>query len=122
MARITFTESAKAGQASTVNIPDEVKEDVEAAYKHLRENPTKEGFVTFGDGTKWDTLKEEVQKAVKTERNAWVAQVRGYVATREAGALKFRILPSKHLTPAELRFKLSADLPANGEREGNTAP
>jgi len=103
MARQMFTvKSPKSGQASAVEVPQDVKDEIDEVFAHLRQFPDEEGFVRF-DSTE--------------ERKAWEAQVRTYAATREAGALKFRRLPSKHLPETELRFKLTVDMPANGERK-----
>ena len=104
--KITAVASPKPGQSSTIEVPDSVKQDVDEIYAHLREHGDQEGFATF------DTADEVAP---------WMRQVRAYVATREAGALKFRQLPSKHLPDTQIRFKLTADLPANGERETNTS-
>lgn len=103
---ITAVVSPKPGQAS-VEVPQQVKDDIEAIYAHLRENPGTEGFATF------DTAEE-----VPT----WLRQARAYTTTREAGALKFRQLPSKHLPTNQIRFSLTADLPANGERASQPGP
>jgi len=105
MAVIKIVQSARAGQSSTLDIPDEVKNDVDATYDALRQDSNAEAFAEFETGD---------------ERKLWLKQVRSYVATRETGALKIRVLPSKHLPETQLRFKITADLPANGQREANT--
>jgi len=105
--KITAVASPKPGQGATLDIPQEVKDDIDAIYAHLRENPGTEGFAEFDSAD---------------EVNKWLSQVRSYVRTREAGALKFRQLPSKHLADTQLRFSLTADLPANGERDAKPGP
>ena len=101
-AKIRFQAKPKSGQSVTIEVPQDVKDDVDETYDYLREHPDQEGFVEF-----------ESADEVKT----WLAQARAYCATREAGALKFRQLPSKHLPDTQIRFQLSADLPADGERK-----
>jgi len=105
--KITAVASPKPGQGATLDIPQDVKDDIDAIYAHLRENPGTEGFAEFDSAD---------------EVNKWLAHVRAYVRTREAGALKFRQLPSKHLPDNQLRFSLTADLPENGARNSQTGP
>ena len=93
--------SPKPGQGSSVEVSQETKDEIDGLYKHLTEHPDQEGFVEFDDAK---------------EVAAWLREVRAYCATREAGALKFRQLPSKHLPDTQVRFKLTADLPENGAR------
>lgn len=113
MARvIKAVQSAKPGLGSATEIPDEVKEEIEGLYKHLTEHPDQEGFAEFSDPD---------PEVVKDEVKAWLKQARTYCTTREAGALKFRQLPSKHLQAGQVRFSITADLPANGAREGQAS-
>jgi len=100
--KITAVVSPKPGQGATIDVPQEVKDDIDAIYTHLSENAGTEGFAEFDSADEVAT---------------WLKQVRAYVVSREAGALKFRQLPSKHLPDTQLRFTLTADLPANGGRE-----
>jgi hypothetical protein len=100
-AKVTTVKSPKPGQGATIDVPDEVKNDIETIYETLRQNPDEEGFVEFDNAD---------------EVNKWMSQVRSYCRHRQAGALKFRQLPSKHLPDTQIRFSLAADLPANGER------
>ena len=100
--KITAVLSPKPGQGATIEVPQEVKDDIDAIFTHLSENAGTEGFAEFDSA-------DEVGK--------WLSQVRAYCRTREAGALKFRQLPSKHLADTQLRFTLARDLPADGARE-----
>lgn len=101
MVKITHVMAPKPGQTSAAEVSQEVKDDVDGLYAYLTENPKEEGRAEF------DTL---------DERKSWIKQVRAYCPTREAGALKFRILPSKSLPITTMRFQLTADLPTNGSR------
>jgi hypothetical protein len=105
--KITAVASPKPGQGATLEVPQDVKDDIDAIYAHLTANPGTEGFAEF------DT-DEEVQP--------WLKFARAYATSREAGALKFRQLPSKHLPANQIRFSLTADLQANGERNGQPGP
>lgn len=91
-----------AGQASAVEVPQEVKDDVDGIYAHLTAHPDQEGFAEF------DT---------KAEKNTWMNQARVYCKSRAAGALTLRQLPSKHLPENQVRFAITADLPENGARQ-----
>lgn len=108
----------KPGQGATLDIPQAVKDEADELYNFLRENTNEEGFVEFAheSGTEWDKLNEEQQKEVTKERDTWLRHIRAYASTRQAGALKFRQLPSKHLPANQVRFSLTADLPKNGNR------
>ena len=105
--KITAVASPKPGQSATLEIPQEVKDDIDAIYAHLTANPGTEGFAEF------DTADEVAP---------WLKFARAYSGTREAGALKFRQLPSKHLPDTQIRFSLTADLQANGERNAQAGP
>lgn len=104
--KMTAVEKPKAGQSSVVEIRDDIKSDVEEMYAFLAANPNTEGNIVF------DTVKE---------LKADLRQIRAYCASREAGALKFRQLNSKHLPDTHVRFQITADLPENGAREGKAA-
>jgi len=99
--KITVRPSATA--TSTVDVPEDVKKDVEAAFKQLKANPGTELHLAFGD---------------EDERLLWVKQARAYTQTREAGALRLRVLPSKNLPDNEMRLNITDDLEKNGERNG----
>jgi hypothetical protein len=109
--KITAVASPKPGQGATLDIPQDVKDDVDGLYDHLRQNPGTEGFAEF------EADKDSGRTAVQ-ERDRWLRFARAYATSREAGALKFRQLPSKHLPENQIRFSLTADVPANGERKG----
>lgn len=98
--KVTAVLSPKPGQAAAVEVPQEIRDEIDGLYDHLREHTDQEGFVEF------DSADEKAE---------WVKQVRAYCATREAGALKYRQLPSKTLPETQLRFKLTADLETNGQ-------
>ena len=105
--KVTHIVSPKPGQGATLDVPQDVKDEIDELYTYTREHPNEEGFVEF-TGT---------EDEIKAEMSKWLSQVRSYCRTREAGALKFRQLPSKHLPYGQVRFQLSADLPENGNRE-----
>ena len=99
--KITVRPSATA--TATVDIKESTKSEVEQVFTQLKANPGSEAHVKF------DT---------EDERLAWTREARAYAQTRKAGALRFRVLPSKNLPANELRFNLSDDLEKNGERNG----
>jgi hypothetical protein len=105
--KITAVVSPKPGQGATLEIPQDVKDDIDAIYAHLRDNPGQEGFAEF------DTAEEVAP---------WIRFARAYATSREAGALKFRQLPSKHLPENQIRFSLNADVAANGNRDNQAGP
>ena len=110
--KIGHVPSPKPGQGATLTIPQEVKDEVDELYDFLRQNPTEEGYAEF-EGVDEATAVKELKE--------WTRQVRAYCLSREAGALKFRQLPSKHLPPTAIRFTITADIPANAERNGKPA-
>jgi hypothetical protein len=93
--KLHIVESAKSGQSST-EVPQDVKDDVETAYAEFLRRPNTEGYFEF------DT---------EDEKKTWIKQARSYCNSREAGALKFRQLPSKHLTADKLRFQITTPKP-----------
>ena len=99
--KITVRQSATAN--ATIDIPASVKKDVEDALKELKANPGSELHLAF------DT---------EDERLAWAKQARAYCNTRDKGALRFRVLPSKNLPVTEMRVNITDDLEKNGERNG----
>lgn len=107
--KIGHVPSPKPGQGATLTIPQEVKDEVDELYAYLRDNPTEEGYAEF------DGVSDE---AIVKEKAEWLKFARAYCLSREAGALKFRQLPSKHLPASAVRFTITADVPANGERNG----
>ena len=106
---ITAVQSPKPGQASVTDIPQDVKDDIDQMYEHLNAHPGQEGYAKFT---------AEDGRTLQQETDRWVKFARAYAQSREAGALKFRQLPSKNLPEGEIRFSLTADVPANGERKG----
>jgi hypothetical protein len=99
--KITVVPSATA--TSTVDVTEQTKKEVEGLFKQLTENPGSESHVVFKD---------------EAERLDWTRQARSYCQTRQAGALRFRQLPSKNLPANEGRYQITNDLEANGERNG----
>lgn len=99
--KITVRQSATA--TATVEVPEDVKRDVENALKELKANPGTELHLAF------DT---------EDERLLWAKQARSYCQTRAKGALRFRVLPSKNLPVTEMRVNITDDLEKNGERNG----
>lgn len=102
--KITVRPSASA--STVVEVPAKVKAEVEETYKQLRANPGTEAHLAFAD---------------QDERLLWTKQARAYCSTREAGALRFRQLPSKNLPDNEMRVAITADLEVNGARAGRKA-
>lgn len=100
--KITAIVAPKPGQAAPAEIPQEIKDEIDGLYDHLRQNPGLEGYAEFDTP---DEMKE------------WQRLAASYCKFREAGALKLRKLPAKNLPDNHMRFQLTADLPANGERE-----
>ena len=108
MARVvTYAISPKPGQGATLDVPQDVKDEIDGLFEFLTANPGHEGSVTFDD---------------VAERNLWLRQARSYAKSREAGALKFRQLPSKHLPETQVRFSLARDIPEDGQRNGQPGP
>lgn len=99
--KITIRPAATAN--STVDVPDEVKKEVEQIFAQLKKSPGTEAHLG------WDT---------EDERLTWTRQARAYCSTREAGALRFRQLPSRNLPATEGRYQVTDDLEKNGERNG----
>lgn len=104
--KITPVLKPKPGQASVINVSDEVKEELEGFWDFLVEN----GISDYEGYAEFDTTKE---------MNSWIRQARTYLNSREDEALKFRQLNSKGLPEGHLRFQITRDVPANGERKGN---
>ena len=102
--KITVRPSATA--TATIDIPETVKKDVEDSFKQLKANPGTELHLAFDS---------------PDEMALWVKQARDYCKTRDKGALRLRVLPSKNLPPTEVRINITDDLPANGERNGRPA-
>lgn len=100
---VKITVRPAASSATVVDVPAEVKKDVEDTYKTLTANPGTEAHLAFKD---------------EDERLLWTRQARAYCTTREAGALRFRQLPSKNLPDNEMRLQITADLEADGARKG----
>jgi hypothetical protein len=100
MGTISFVPAATPG---TVEVSEEVVQDIETAYAYLKDHPNEKALY---------------KGASKEEKLSFTRQARAYAAAREAGALSFRVLPdrSKSLADNEMYFRLNADLPANGNR------
>jgi hypothetical protein len=103
MATITLVQGTP-GKSAAAEVTAEVRQDVEDTFEIITKTPGLEGQVTFAD---------------KPELVSWVAQVRRYCRTREQGALKFRLLPSKNLGDLTLRFTLAAK-PAEPAEDADT--
>jgi hypothetical protein len=109
MARsVGYAISPKPGQSSVQDVPEDVKTEIDGLFDWLTANPGHEGRVTGFEDDK--------------ERNLWLRQVRAYCPSREAGALKFRQLPSKNLPDGEIRFSLTRDIPQDGENNAKPGP
>lgn len=105
--RITAVLSPKPGQGATLDVPEDVKDELDELLAHLLDNPGQEGFAEFDD--------------VK-EKKEWIRQARSYGRSREAGAFTFRQLPSKHLPDTQVRFAMTADIIENGQRASKPGP
>jgi hypothetical protein len=105
--KITAVLAPKPGQGATLDVPQDVKDEIDQLFDHLMANPGQEGFAEFDDAK---------------EKREWLRQVRSYAISREAGALKFRQLPSKHLPDNQVRFSLARDIPADGARASQDGP
>jgi|HubBroStandDraft_3_1064219.scaffolds.fasta_scaffold1329920_1 hypothetical protein len=92
--------------SGVIEVSQEVIDDVEGAYAYLADNPNKKALY---------------EGESKEEKLSWIRQARAYAASREAGALSFRILPDKAKTLGDnqMYFRLTADLPTNGQRATN---
>jgi len=102
--KITVRPAATA--TSTVEVSEQTKKEVEGLFAQLTKNPNHEAHIAFTD---------------EKERLDWTRQARAYCQTRQAGALRFRQLPSKNLPDNEGRYQITNDLEKNGEREGRRA-
>lgn len=102
--KITVRPAATA--TATINIKESTKKEVEEAFTALKKNPGTEGHVVFDN---------------EDERLEWTREARAYCQTRQNGALRFRQLPSKNLPTNELRFNITDDVQANGERNARRA-
>lgn len=114
-------------------VPDEVAKDIEEMYAFLSTHPGNELVYEndkYPEGTELDAEGNPVDKKAEPrpdedrakEARAFLRSAQAYGKTREAGALKIRQLPSKHLTAGTIRLQITADLEANGAREGQTGP
>lgn len=102
---ITAVAKPLSGTASAPEIPQDVKDDVEAIYAHLTAHPDQEGFAEFANNA---------------EREKFHKDAMLYCRTRAAGVLKFRKLNSKNLPPNQMRFQITADLAANADGQSPT--
>lgn len=85
-------------------VPDEVRVQVEEVYEALRTAPI--------DGRMRATFDTEA------EANEWSRQAASYCAQRPEGVLKYRRSPTRDLPKTVIDFRISADLPANGSKNG----
>jgi len=88
MATISFEARPKSGADVKLNVPQEVVEDMEAAWKYLNENPEKEGIIQ-------ETSEETFQ--------LYIRQAKRHLSTREDGAVKIRIMPRSENDKAQFR-------------------
>ena len=94
--KLTFVASAKPGQISVSDVPQDVKDEIDSIFEHLAANPGLEGYAQFdGEGFEGKDADDKARK----EAAQWERQVRAYCESREAGILKYRRLPSKTLPP-----------------------
>lgn len=124
---------------ATLVIPDEVAEDIDAMYNHLTKNPGQEVIYESdrfpevdaeGKPVELDAEGHPLDKKVKAFTDdelskaaaLFLKQAQAYGKAREAGSLKVRQLPSKHLPAGTIRLQITADVVANGERNGQTGP
>jgi hypothetical protein len=117
MARtVTAVASPKPGLGVAAEVSEETREELEGIFKHLTEHPEQEGLTTFAtdleDGSEPGAIEADIKKQVAS----WLREARTWAITREAGALRFRQLPSKHLPTGTVRFQITKDLPANAAR------
>jgi hypothetical protein len=91
----------KPGQAALVEVPQEIRDEVDSLYAHFSEHPDQEGYAEF------DTV---------DELRDWQRLAAAYCKHREAGALRLRKKPSKNLPDTHMRFQITADLEENGSR------
>lgn len=95
MATVSFVEKPREGSGHTLQVPAEIADDMETAWKHLSENPEKEGFLQEDD---------------KAALDKYIRLARVYLATRDGGPVILRRLPSKHLPEGQCRFTLTAGI------------
>lgn len=91
MAVVGFAERPTEGSGHTVSVPEEIQQDMEAAWQHLKDNPDQEG-----------SLKEEDDRAL----DKYLRLARIYLANREGEAVTIRRLPSSHLPAGQCRFTM----------------
>jgi hypothetical protein len=84
--------SPVARSLSVVSVPEDVAKDIEQTYEYLQENP---GFAFIAQDFK-----------DKAELDLWRKQVDSYLATREAGILKFQKIRSDDLPNTAIKFTL----------------
>jgi hypothetical protein len=92
--------------AASLEIPDEVRDDLEEVYAALSAQPNHEAHAAF------DT---------EDEKKLFIRMARKYADTREAGALTFRIKPSKNLPVTEIRFQLTTRVAESPENDAANA-
>lgn len=102
MAKIAFADKPREGSGHTLQVPAEIAEDMETAWKFLSENPDKEGFA-----------EEDTKEAL----NKYIRLARVYLAGRDGGPVILRKLPSKHLADNQCRFTLTAGTDAEEHNE-----
>jgi hypothetical protein len=87
-------------QLSLDDIPQEVRNDIEEAYKVLKTNPgrMRANFPSIA------------------ELNAYITQAKAYCELRPDGAIRFRKSPSKGLPPTSMDFRIT-DVQTENEAE-----
>jgi hypothetical protein len=88
------------------SIPQDVRDEIEEAYQSLK---TMDGRI-------------RVEFDTEDEAAIYCRQAASYAAQRPEGAVKFRRSPTKGLPKNVVDFRVTADLPANGERNANKGP
>lgn len=103
--KTTFIPNTAAGTLIPMDeIPDDVKDDVEEAYKLLSQ----------ADG------RIRVEFDTKEEKAVFSRQAASYCAQRPEGKLKFRWSPSKGLPETSGDFRVTRDLEGNGKDRETT--
>lgn len=89
---ISETSSFGPAEMDLADVPQDVRDDVEDAYKICKANPTGRIRGVF---------------ETKTELNQFYAQATAYCAQRPAGAIRIRKSPTKGLTDNVMDFKVT---------------
>jgi len=100
----TYVPNQQTSAASTLavdEIPEDVRNDCEAVYAALKQNPNGRMRVEFAD---------------KAEALRWIAVASAYCKIRPAGAVRFRRSPTRDLPENVIDFRIT-DIPKNGTEE-----